>query len=138
MRRQAVQAHAGGGRCKPCVTTATENRAGTSHPMEDPKLQNEPNRQTDTPQAKPTPQPWPTPRPQRGKSLSGARRPPSIPIGGDDHGTWKLSLSGQGCPSGSVGSPFGSGCLPLPLPGAPRGRSSRQCQFQMAAFPSGL
>lgn len=77
----------------------------------------------------------PVPRPQRGKSLSRPRRPPSIPIGGADHGTWKLSLSGQGCPSGSVGSPFGSGSLPLPLPGAPRGRSSWRCRILTATFP---
>ncbi|KAI5138454.1 Igf-Like Family Receptor 1 [Manis pentadactyla] len=68
-------------------------------------------------------------------SLSGPRRPPSLPIGGEDHGTWKLSLSGEGCPSGSVGSPFGSGSLPLPLPGAPRGRSSWRCRILTAAFP---
>lgn len=75
------------------------------------------------------------PRPQRRNSLSGPRCPPSLPIGGEDHGTWKLSLSGQGCPSGSVGSPFGSGSLPLPLPGAPRGRSSWRCRILTAAFP---
>lgn len=82
--------------------------------------------------------PWQAARvpPTNAKSSSPSpRRPPSIPIGGDDHGTWKLSLSGQGCPSGSVGSPFGSGSLPLPLPRAPRGRSSWRCRILTAAFP---
>ena len=44
-------------------------------------------------------------------------------------------LSGEGCPSGSVGSPFGSDSVPLPLSGAPRGRSSWRCRLLTVAFP---
>lgn len=76
------------------------------------------------------------------RTLCSARKVPSrAPLPSEPSDWWRgprdpeVVLSGEGCPSGSVGSPFGSGSLPLPLPGAPRGRSSWRCRILTVAFP---
>nr|KAF6287094.1 zinc finger and BTB domain containing 26 [Pipistrellus kuhlii] len=89
--------------------------------------------------------PWSPKRSTRTPTL-GVEIPsggPPSPVEPSDwrRGPWDLEVVPvrEGCPSGSVGSPFGSGSPPLPHPGAPRGRSSWRCRILTVAFlPLGL
>lgn len=71
------------------------------------------------------------PFPPRAGSLSGLRHPPTLPIGGEDQGTWKLFCPARAALPVPLGPPLARVPCPSPFPeprgaGAPGGAGSRR------------